>query len=356
MAATLTTSPTRGASAGHPPAPRALTRVTVLLVDDTYASPALGPIDIFHSAGRLWNQFLGIAHTPCFDVQVASLGGKALDCIGSLGVVPHRELLGITDADLILVPTVHLLDKTPDPRIVAWLKERHAGGSAVAGICAGVIYLAEAGLLEDRVATTHWAIADQVRARYPNVHWRPERFVTEDGRIFCSGGVYAAMDLSLYLVEKYAGREIALQCAKSLLLAMPRRNQSSYSVPLLTRPHGDRDILETEKFLRTHYRSPLTAEVLADHAHMSTRSLLRRFKAATGQLPGAYLQALRIAAAKELLENGATSIQRVGMDVGYQDAAHFRDTFKRHAGMTPVAYRAQFGPADRLIGSSLAIG
>lgn len=334
---------------------RQLTRVTVLMVDATYASPALGPLDIFHSAGRLWNGFHGLPHMPCFDVQLASTDRHQLDCVGALGITPHVNLLDITDTDLILVPTVNLHDQPVDPRIVQWLRERHEAGSAIAGICAGVAYLAEAGLLDRRVATTHWAIADQMRQRFPDVQWHPERFVTEDSGIFCSGGVYAAMDLSLFLVEKYAGREVALQCAKSLLLAMPRRHQSSYSVPLLTRPHADAEIRDTEDYLRENFGKPLTADMLAARVHVSPRSFLRRFKAATGQLPGAYLQALRISAAKELLESGAASIQRVGMQAGYQDVAHFRQIFKRHTGLTPGEYREQFGTGNVLVGDAHAL-
>ncbi|UGQ45432.1 GlxA family transcriptional regulator [Massilia endophytica] len=338
-----------------PDNPRQLTRVTVLMVDATYSSPALGPIDIFHSAGRLWNGFHGQPHAPCFEVQLASIGGRRLECIGALGIMPHVDVLDVGSTDLILVPTVNLHEQPADPRIVQWLRERHAQGSAVAGICAGVAYLAEAGLLDHRVATTHWAIAEQMRERYPLVQWHPERFVTEDGGVFCSGGVYASMDLSLFLVEKYAGREVALQCAKSLLLAMPRKNQTSYSVPLLTRPHEDGEMRDIEEYLRLNFARPITADVLAARVNMSPRSFLRRFKAATGQLPGAYLQALRIGAAKELLENGASSIQRVGMQVGYQDVAHFRQVFKRHTSLTPGEYREQFGTMHALVGDSHAL-
>ena len=102
--------------------------------------------------------------------------------------------------------------------LLPWLRDWHARGATIAGICSGVAFLAEAGLLDGRQATTHWAVAETMRQRYPNVRWRAEQFVTEDGPIFCSGGVYASIDLSLYLVEKFCGREVALQCAKSLLL------------------------------------------------------------------------------------------------------------------------------------------
>ena len=143
------------------------------------------------------------------------------------------------------------------------------------------------------------------RQRYPKVRWRTEQFVTEDGRIFCSGGVYASIDLSLYLVEKFCGHEIALKVAKSLLLSMPRGRQSGYSVVQLSRPHSDEKIRQTEEYLQQHFDSDISIEHLAERAGMGPRNFIRRFKAATGRVPGAYIQTLRVSAAKELLETGS---------------------------------------------------
>ena len=133
-------------------------------------------------------------------------------------------------------------------------------GAFIAAACTGVAYLAEAGLLDGHQATTHWGVADLYRQRYPKVRWRTEQFVTEDGRIFCSGGVYASIDLSLYLVEKFCGHEIALKVAKSLLLSMPRGRQSGYSVVQLSRPHSDEKIRQTEEYLQQHFDSDISIE------------------------------------------------------------------------------------------------
>ena len=180
------------------------------------------------------------------------------------------------------------------------------------------------------------------RQRYPKVLWRPEQFVTEDGRLFCSGGVYASIDLSLYLVEKFCGHEIALQCAKSLLLSMPRSRQSGYAVVPLSHPHSDDKIRQSEEYLQEHFDSGVSIDILADRAGMGPRNFIRRFKAATGRLPGAYIQMLRVSAAKEMLEHGAASIQTVCSKIGYEDIAFFRSLFKRHTGMTPAEYRERF--------------
>jgi transcriptional regulator GlxA family with amidase domain len=324
-------------------------QVAILILDGSYASPAMGLIDVFHSAGRLWNSFQGEPEDPPFNVQVASVDGKPIDAMGSLGVVPHVGMDDIKEADLILISTVSLAAlsmQALDQRVVRWLRARYDEGSAVAGICTGTAYLAEAGLLDDRVATTHWGFVEMMRERYPRVQWNPEHFITEDDRVFCCGGVYASMDLSLFLVEKFAGRETALQCAKSLLLAMPRKHQSPYFAPLFSRPHGDSPVRKAEEFLQAHFHEEISVETLAALAGMGTRTFIRHFKAATGQMPGAYQQALRISAAKGFIEAGTSSIQRICTRVGYQDLAHFRELFKRHTGMTPMEYRGRFAPVD----------
>jgi transcriptional regulator GlxA family with amidase domain len=187
-------------------------------------------------------------------------------------------------------------------------------------------------------------LGDSFRERWPKVIWQTEQMVTEDGRLYCSGGVYASLDLSLYLVDRFCGREVALQCAHSMVLSMPRTSQGGYAVRPLSRPHADDRIRGVEDYLQRHFAEPVSIESLAQRIGMSPRNLARRFKAATGHVPGAYLQDLRVAAAKELLERGSHTVQTVSTRVGYDDVAFFRSLFKRRTGMTPAEYRSRFAP------------
>jgi len=208
----------------------------------------------------------------------------------------------------------------------------------------GAAYLAEAGLLDGRQATTHWATCADFAQRYPKVRWRPELFITEDSRLLCSGGVYASMDLSLYLVEKLCGHELAVQCAKALLLPMPRLHQSGYAMVPVAQPHDDEPIRAIEIYLQDMFRDDVSTQSLADRAGLGARTFVRRFKAATGRMPAAYVQALRVESAKTLLERDAKPIQTISAEVGYDDVAFFRELFKRTTGMTPAEYRAHFAP------------
>jgi transcriptional regulator GlxA family with amidase domain len=251
----------------------------------------------------------------------------------------------VGSADIIIVPASGLkLDEQFDRHrdLMPWLQDWHSKGAYVASICSGAAYLAEAGLLDGHQATTHWAVAEAYEKRYPTVDWRPDMFVTEDRRVLCSGGVYASIDLSLYLVEKFCGHEIALECAKALLVNMPRHHQSGYAVLPLSRPHSDEKIRAAEGYIDEHFARDLTIEVLANHVSMTPRTFLRRFKSATGRLPGEYMQCLRITIAREMLEDNARSVEGVSRAVGYEDSAFFRTLFKRHTGMTPGEYRTRF--------------
>jgi transcriptional regulator GlxA family with amidase domain len=326
--------------------PARVVNVTIVLTEASFASTSIAPMEIFHAAGTLWNLLHGDALEPRFRVQVTSIDGAQVTSVCSLGLVPTCAIDDVTETDIIMLPAsgLDVQDRiASSTALLPWLKQWHARGAYIAGICTGVALLAESGLLDGRQATTHWAVAGILKQRYPNVLWRPEQFVTEDGQLFCSGGVYASIDLSLYLVEKFCGREIAVKCARSLLLSMPRSRQSGYAVLPLSLPHSDRPIRETEEYLQTCMDREISIDFLAERLGMGARSFVRRFQAATGHAPGAYMQALRMAAARDMLENDPAPVAIIAERVGYADLPFFRRLFRRHTGMTPSAYRDQFG-------------
>jgi len=202
--------------------------VTVVLLEAGYASTAIGPIEVFHSAGLLWNWLHG--STPQTRASACGLPRSTVE--------RHQPVFARPDAgacdrrrehtDIIILPASGWDVQSEIARhttLMPWLRKWHARGATIAGICTGVAFL-RMRLLDGRRATTHWRWPTSFASVYPKVLWQPEEFVTEDDRLMCSGGVYASIDLSLYLVEKFCGHEIALQCAKALLVSMPRCRQS----------------------------------------------------------------------------------------------------------------------------------
>jgi transcriptional regulator GlxA family with amidase domain len=321
--------------------------VTVVLLDDGLSSTAILPVEIFHCAGRLWNDLHDRPSDPPFRVRSVSIDGKPVRSPYGLQITPEAAIADVERTDIVIVPTSGLdldLKLVENSALLPWLRGHHARGAYIAGVCMGSAYLAEAGLLDGRIATTHWSVCDRIAERYPQVNWRPELFVTEDSRVLCSGGVCGAVDLSLYLVEKLCGHEVALQCAKALLLPMPRIYQSGYAMAPISQPHDDERVRAAESWLQTNFPQDVSAASLAARAGLGERTFIRRFKAATGRSPASYLQALRMEAAKLMLERDAEPIQAISSGVGYDDVAFFRELFKRATGMTPGEYRAHFAP------------
>jgi transcriptional regulator GlxA family with amidase domain len=320
--------------------------VTVLLLDQTFSSTAVGPMEVFRHAGFLWNHLTGKPVKPRFQVTLASADGRAVQCDGPIHIQPMMAIGDIRKADLIFIPTTGLsLDDVVERNapVVPWLKRWHKRGAAIASVCSGVGLVAASGMLDGRRATTHWALAERFREKYPRVKWMPELMVTEDRGFYCGGGVHAALDLTLHLVEKFCGHDVAMESAKALLIETPRAWQAGFAVVPLKTEHNDEAISVAQDWLHENFHRAFPLEAPAHRAGMSLRNFVRRFKQATGDSPLAYLQKLRIAAAKRLLESNHRSMQEISDAVGYQDVAFFRALFHRHTGVSPSAYRERFG-------------
>ena len=320
--------------------------VTVLFLKETFSSTAVGPMEVFRHAGTLWNILTGKSQHPYFQVTTASADGHLVECDGPIYIKPMAAIRDVRKTDLIFIPTTGLgIDDVVERNapVVPWLKRWHKRGAAIASVCSGVGLVAETGMLDGKRATTHWALAERFSEKYPKVKWMPELMVTEDRGFFCGGGVHAALDLSLYLVEKFCGHEIALESSKALLIETPRAWQAGFAVIPLKTEHNDEAISLAQDWLHENFHRTFPLDAPARRAGMSLRNFVRRFKEATGDSPLAYLQKLRVAAAKRLLENDHRSMQEISDAVGYQDVAFFRSLFQRHTGVSPSAYREKFG-------------
>ncbi|SHF47504.1 Transcriptional regulator GlxA family, contains an amidase domain and an AraC-type DNA-binding HTH domain [Modicisalibacter ilicicola DSM 19980] len=319
--------------------------VTVVLVEGGMPSTAVAPVEVFSMAGVLWNTMRGEPVEPHFRVRTASQDGQRVSTAVSLNLEPSFAIADVESTDLIIVSAVGADLESACPANTAlypWLRKWHEHGVTIAGVCAGVALLAEAGILDDRPATTHWGVVDTCRRRYPRVHWQPERFLTESDNVLCSGGVYASVDISLYLVEKLCGHRIAMETAKALLLETPRVWQAGYAAEPPEVSHEDSQIRRVQEWLFHNFNEPVRIDALAGRVGMSPRNFARRFKVATGETPTGYLHRLRINAARHLLENEQQTIQQVSRAVGYDDLAFFRRVFKRYVGSPPQRYRKRF--------------
>ena len=319
-------------------------KVTILAMRNTMASAITGPMDVFYQAGVMWNYFNGKALTPFFDVRVVTTTGAPFKCLNGLRIVPDGAMQEVEQADLIVVSSILDIERTlqVQSEVVDWLRDRHAQGASIATICSGAFVLAETGLLDGKTATTHWAFADRFKRRYPRVNLKPERLITDEGDLFCSGGYNAGVDLSLYLVEKYCGHEVALQSSKSMISEMGRTSQAPYAVWHHRKDHHDRQVLAAQEWIEANFDKNFTYDHLARRNGMSRRTMERRFKNVTGETPLAYQQSIRVEAAKRILEKTNTSFEEITWQVGYEDSSTFRKVFCKQTGLVPTEYRKKF--------------
>jgi transcriptional regulator GlxA family with amidase domain len=319
-------------------------KVTILAPYNTMATTIFGPMDVFNQAGRLWNRLAKLPQTPFFDVTVASADGQPIRSVNNIYIQPHCGIEDIEQTDLIIISSAtyiqKILDKTPG--LVPWLHHHYDRGAHIASICTGVFLLAETGLLDGKSATLHWGFADMFRRRYPQVELRHDRMFIDHGRLYCSAGVSAGLDLSLYLVEKFRGRRAAVESAKTMVLDMGRVSQSPYERLYFPKDHGDRLVVKAQEWIEQHQSESIDYERLARELRMSRRSLERRFKKAVGITPLGYLQMLRVERAKQLLEQGTQTFSEITYDVGYEDIPFFRKVFIRLTGLRPNEYQRRF--------------
>ena len=319
-------------------------KVTILGLYNSLASTIFGPMDIFNQAGRIWNRVTKSPSTPFFQVTLASADGQPIRATNSILIQPHRGIQEIEQTDLIVIASATYIKEIlqQNPELVPWLKRQYQQGAHVASVCTGVFLLAETGLLDDKTATLHWGFSQMFRQKYPQVKLDTGRMFLDHGRIYCSAGVNAGMDLSLYLVEKFCGRQIAVQCAKTMILDLGRTAQTPYGSFLFPGDHGDTVVMEVQNWMQEHHAEPIDYNQLAKAFRLSRRSLERRFKQATGQTPLAYLQRLRVETAKRLLEEGSHTFNEITYLVGYEDISFFRKVFVRLTGLRPKEYQQRF--------------
>lgn len=306
--------------------------IAVYVCPHTVMSSLSTALDCFVLANRLSGKTMFRLRKVSADGQPVRTG------YGELAVDGGLELAAA--ADLLLVPAI---GQDIDPVLVMnspllrWL-EQHPD-QPVASICTGAFLLAAGGALDGYRATTHWAMAESFRQRFPRVRLEIDQLLTQDGSRWCSGGALAGIDLCLHLIRQQGGDWLARQVAAVLVMDDGRGLQSRF-VPRLPVPQErDPAVANLQRWLEQHHAQTLTLEDMAAQLHCSPRTLLRRFKEATGLTPHDYLQRVRISAAESLLASGRLPVEQVALRVGYENRAAFAKLFKVLTGETPAAYR-----------------
>jgi transcriptional regulator GlxA family with amidase domain len=320
-------------------------KVVILAAEGCVLSTIASPMDMFLQAGVMWNVTMGKRPDPAFEVKIVTSDGQPVMALNQVPVVPACAMHDIQDVDLIIIPSQgFFFDLQSEAHIarVDWLKKWSKNGADLASVCTGAFTLAATGLLDGKSATTHWGMARQFKKTYPEVKLRTDLMVTDEGNLFCGGGITADLNLSLYLIRKFCGREIALQSARCTMADLDRISQAPFSVFVPEKNHSDRGILKAQDWIEENYQKNVNLQELAATTGVSLRQFNRRFKSATGETGIKYLQLVRIEAAKMALINTDQSFEDISRNAGYENVSFFRRVFKSNTSVTPVVYRQKF--------------
>jgi transcriptional regulator GlxA family with amidase domain len=299
-----------------------------------------GPLQVFATANDLLTR---AGKPPAYAPRVVSRAGGMVTASAQLGLATEALPPPDADRDTLLIaggPGVHVAAK--DPALLDWVRTSAPSASRVASVCTGAFLLAEAGLLDNRRATTHWFQCADLARRYPAIRVEPDPIYVRDGAIWTSAGVTAGIDLVLALLEEDLGRGFALSVARHLVVFLKRPGgQAQFSTALSLQTTEDR-FGGLHHWIGNHLADDLSLPVLANQAGMSQRSFSRHYLTATGVTPGRAVEQLRVEAAKQLLSETRLPVKRIAQRCGFGSEETMRRGFLRQLAATPQDYRARF--------------
>lgn len=286
-----------------------------------------------------------IGKQPLFNIQLVGINLKARLSNGIFSVTPDITIAEVEQTDLIIIPAIHgeyrqVIEANRE--FVPWIMAQFNKGAEVASLCIGAFLLASTGLLDGKKCATHWLAAKEFRELFPDVELIDDKIITDEHGIYTSGGAYSSLNLNLYLLEKYAGREMAVLSSKIFEIDISRNNQLPFIIFKGQKDHEDEAIKKAQELIEESYREKLTIDDLCEKIHLGRRTLERRFKKATSNSVTEYIQRVKIEATKRQLESSPKSVGEIMYDVGYSDVKSFRTVFKKITGLTPVDYRNRY--------------
>jgi len=275
-------------------------------------------------------------------MQLVSPDGGNIALNAGIELVCNTKLEQVTHTDLVIVPALWgnpqgLVSRYPE--LLEWLQLQHRRETRFCAVGTGSYFLAEAGLLKHKVATTHWYYFDRFARRYPDVHLQRERFITRAGNIYCAGSVNSVRDVMLHFIEESWNQDVANQVSRHFTHEAKRSYTSTFLKHSPQQYHDDETIIEIQDWMHNQYHSQITLEDLAGRFGVSVRSLTRRFRQATGKTPMQYLQQIRLDNAKELLRTSNLSIAEVAFSTGFRDSSYFSAQFRKAISLGPRDYR-----------------
>jgi transcriptional regulator GlxA family with amidase domain len=316
--------------------------VSILVPESSVMQAIADPQYLFSAV----NQFLAMSgKKPLFKVQLVGAKKEIKLNDGLFSVHTDVQLKDVKKTDLVFIPALFGDMKTAISKnkiLLPWINEQYAKGAEVASLCVGAFLLASTGLLNGKKCSTHWGFQNEFREMFPEVEVMDGSIITEEHRIYSSGGANSYWNLLLHLVEKYTDRQTAILASKYFAVDIDRESQTAFAMFKGQKNHADAEIKKAQEFIEKHFQDKISVDELADKVSISRRSFERRFKQATNNTVLEYILRIKVEAAKRSFESSRKNINEVMMDVGYTDTKAFRTIFKKITGLTPVEYRNKY--------------
>jgi transcriptional regulator GlxA family with amidase domain len=326
---------------------RASSRKTVPV--QTVAVVAFDGISPFHLSVPclVFGQEMGGPHMPRFKLLVCAAEPGPLRTPAGFSVDVVHKLSVLTRADIVIVPSWHSPNdknyQAPPETLLKALRAAHKRGARIVGLCVGAFVLAEAGLLDGRPATTHWAVVPAFAQRYPQVELRPDVLYVDDGDVLTSAGTAAGIDCCLHLLRTDHGAEVANHMARRMVVAPHRQGgQAQYVEQPLPASGADHRLADVLAWVQKNLNRPHSLDELARRALLSRRTFTRHFRQVTGTTVGQWLLNQRLALAQRQLESTSRSVEQIAVDAGFGSAVSLRQHFAASLKTSPSTYRREF--------------
>lgn len=314
--------------------------ITFVLYPDMLASSITLPIEML----RAGESFAKVANRKAERLSITTVADSdsSLISMSGLPIKAEQSFADKIPADIVFLPALWRNPKRTletMPEIYSWLNWQYQNGAIISAVGTGVCFVAQAGLLDDKPATTHWHYFDEFQQRYPNVLLKRQYFITQSANLYCSASINALADLTVHFIQRIYNSAIASHVERHFSHEIRRSYESIGYFDGQLNHHPDEDIVQAQMWLQDNYGKEIRFSDVAARFDMSVRSFNRRFKTATNKSPLQYLQEIRIQTAKELLKTSNLSISEIAFKVGYSDMGHFTMLFKKMLSTTPSGYR-----------------
>lgn len=269
---------------------------------------------------------------------------QAIKTPGGLMLQADQALDAINAADIVILPAIWRNPQKlihSEAAILPWLQAIAAQSTLICAVGTASCFLAEAGLLNNKPATTHWFYFDEFAKRYPRVRLQRQHLITQAGNLFCAGSVNSLADLMIHFIQRFYGQDIAQQTESHFSPEIRQSYESHFYSDSIFTVQPDEDVARIQQWLQSHYRQSINMHELAEEMDLSTRTFNRRFKKATGFSPSDFLQNIRLQHARDLLKESNLGVSEIADQVGYNDGSYFTKLFRKQLGITPLAYRKQ---------------